>query len=152
MAVDTGAIGTELPPTTMTADLGRLQFFANAIGETDPVYRDVGSAQAAGHPTLPVPPTFLFGIELENPEPFGWLAEIGVDLRNILHGEQSFDYRSMAYAGDTLIARPWITDVYSKKGGALEFIVKQTSVSRTDGTPIADLTSVIVVRNQEAAQ
>jgi len=149
MAVDTKAIGTELPPIGMTVDAGRLSFFAKAIGETDLIYSDTDAAVAAGHPDLPVPPTFLFGIELENPDAFGWLAALGVDLRRVLHGEQTFTYHSVAHAGDTLIARPRISDVYSKKGGALEFIVKETAVSRSDGSPVADLTTVIVVRNPE---
>ena len=102
---------------------------------------------AAGHPDLPAPPTFLFSIELEAPDPFAYLAALGVDLRFVLHGEQSFVYHELAYPGDELVARPRITDVYTKKAGALEFIVKDTAVTRADGTPIADLRSVIVVRD-----
>lgn len=147
MAVDTGLIGTGLPPVTMVIERGRLRFFAKAIGEEDPVYTDLGAANRAGHRDLPVPPTFLFGIELEAPNPFGFLAECGVDLRRILHGEQSFDYRAMAYAGDTLVARPRVVDVFTKKGGALEFVVKRTEVVRADEGPVADLTSVLIVRD-----
>lgn len=39
---------------------------------------------------------------------------------------------------------PRITDVYAKK--ALQFVVKETAVTRADGAAVADLTSVIVVR------
>ncbi|MGH3955244.1 MAG: FAS1-like dehydratase domain-containing protein [Mycobacterium sp.] len=46
-----------------------------------------------------------------------------------------------------LTATPKITDAYSKKGGALDFIVKDTAVTRSDGTLVAELKSVIVVRN-----
>ncbi|MEV6067213.1 MaoC family dehydratase N-terminal domain-containing protein [Nocardia sp. NPDC052001] len=147
MAVDPAIIGTELPATTLTIDAGRLRFFAKAIGETDPVYTDLDAAQAAGYRDLPAPPTFLFSIELENPDPFTFLAAAGVDLRFVLHGEQSFVYHSAAVAGDVLTATPRITDVYSKKGGALEFIVKETAVTRADGAAVAELKSVIVVRN-----
>ncbi|AHH18633.1 MaoC family dehydratase N-terminal domain-containing protein [Nocardia nova] len=150
MAIDPAVIGTELPPTELALDAGRLRFFAKAIGETNPVFTDLEAAKTAGHESLPVPPTFLFAIELEQPEPFGWLADIGVDLRHVLHGEQQFTYHSVAHAGDVVTARSTITDVYAKKGGALEFVVKQTAVTRADATPVADLTSVIVVRNPEA--
>ncbi len=147
MSVNPGIVGTDLPATTLTIDTGRLRFFAKAIGETDPIYLDLAAAEAAGHPNLPAPPTFLFSIELENPDPFEFLADAGVDLRFVLHGEQSFLYHSLAYAGDTLTARSRIADVYSKKGGALEFIVKETAVTRPDASLVAELTSVIVVRN-----
>ncbi|MDY6995634.1 MAG: MaoC family dehydratase N-terminal domain-containing protein [Actinomycetota bacterium] len=147
MAIDTAAVGTALEPTTMTIDAGRLRFFAKAIGERNPVFTDTDAARAAGHPTLPVPPTFLFAVELEHPDPFGWLADLGADLRHVLHGEQQFSYHSVAHAGDVVTAAPRIADVYSKKGGALQFVVKDTAVTASDGTAIADLRSVIVVRN-----
>jgi N-terminal half of MaoC dehydratase len=147
MAIDKSVIGSELPATTMTVDRGRLRFFAKAIGETDPVYTDVGAAKALGHQDIPAPPTFLFSVELENPNPFAFLASIGVDLRSVLHGEQAFTYHAFAYPGDELVARPRITDVYAKKGGTLEFVVKDTAINRADGTPVAHLRSVIVVQN-----
>jgi acyl dehydratase len=150
--LDPTFVGTELPATTLTVDAGRLRFFAKAIGETNPLYTDVDAAKAAGYADLPVPPTFLFAIELENPDQFGWVADQGIDPRFVLHGEQSFTYHSIAHAGDTLTATPRIVDVYSKKGGALEFIVKNTAVTRADGSAVADLETVIVVRNPESAQ
>lgn len=149
MAVDESVKDTELKSITMTMEAGRLTFFAHATGASDPVYTDLPTARAAGHPGLPVPPTFLFGIELEQPDPFSWLADLGIDLNHILHGEQSFTYHAMAHSGDTLTARPRIADVYSKKDGALQFIIKHTTVTRDDGSPIADLDSTIVVRNPE---
>jgi acyl dehydratase len=150
--LDPAFVGTELPATPLTVDAGRLRFFAKAIGETNPLYTDVDAAKAAGYADLPVPPTFLFAIELENPDQFGWVADQGIDPRFVLHGEQSFTYHSIAHAGDTLTATPRIVDVYSKKGGALEFIVKNTAVTRADGSAVADLETVIVVRNPESAQ
>ncbi|MEV0245994.1 MaoC family dehydratase N-terminal domain-containing protein [Nocardia sp. NPDC050712] len=152
MAIDPAIVGTEFPPTTLTVEAGRLRFFAKAIGETNPVYTDLDAAKSAGYADLPVPPTFLFAIELEKPDAFAFLAQAGVDLRFVLHGEQSFTYHSPAVAGDVLTATPRITDVYSKKGGALEFLVKETAVTRADGSAVADLKSIIVVRNPGAGK
>lgn len=150
MAVDTAVIGTTLASMSMLIERGRLRAFAKAIGETDPVYTDLRSARNAGHPDLPVPPTFLFGIELEQPDPFAWLVGLGVDLRFVLHGEQRFDYQRVAHAGETLTARSRIEDVYTKRGGALEFVAKKTDVIDVEGAQVAQLTSVLVVRNPEA--
>lgn len=145
-------VGTEHPPLTVEVERGRLRAFAHAIGETNPVYLDVGAARAAGHPDLPVPPTFLFGLGLGGgPDDFGWLAELGVDLRHVLHGEQSFAYAQVAHAGDTLVLRPRIVDVFSKRGGALQFLVRETTVRRPDETPVADLRMTLVVRSPAAA-
>lgn len=147
MPIDQAVIGSELEPTCLTVEAGRLRFFAKAIGETNPIFFDDHAASAAGHRALPVPPTFLFAIELERPDPFDWIVRLGVDVRSILHGEQEFVYHSVAYVGDILTARPKIIDVFTKKNGALEFVVKETTVGRSDGCRIADLKTVLVVRN-----
>ena len=35
----------------------------------------------------------MFGIELEQPNPFAWADDLGIDLRRVLQGEQSFTYQ-----------------------------------------------------------
>jgi acyl dehydratase len=152
MPVSADAVGRELPPVEATVERGRVRLFAQVIGETDPAFLDVDAARAAGHPDLPVPPTFLFGLELDQPDPYAYLTDLGIDLRHVLHGEQTFTYYQPVHAGETLTAQPRIADVYSKRGGAMQFVVKQTSVSRPDGTVVAELTSTIIVRDPEAAR
>lgn len=144
------ALALDFEPVTLRVDPARLGFFASATGQTDPVYSDVQAAQSAGHPSVPIPPTFFFSLELEGPDPFGYLDRLGVDLRYLLHGEQGFTYHRMAYAGDELTLRSRIVDCYAKKGGELEFIVKATDVTRGD-TLVAEVRSVTVVRNIEEA-
>jgi hypothetical protein len=142
MSIDRAAIGRVLPTIRTRVDPGWLRLFAQALGQDEP-------AHAPGS-RVPVPPTFLFGLELDVPDPFEWLTDLGVDLRHVLHGEQSFTYHALAYAGDTLVASPRIADVYDRRSGELEFVVKQTEVAGEGGHPVADLTSVIVVRAGEA--
>ncbi len=152
MALDLeAATATAIDPVTVTIERGRLVFFAKATGQADPVYSDVDAARAAGHPDLPVPPTFFFGMELESPDPFRYLSALGVDLRRVLHGEQAFTYRALVHAGQTVTLYPRIVDAYTKKGGALEFLVKRTDVVR-DGVGVAEAVATIVVQNPEAAR
>lgn len=148
MSVDPSVVGKELATVTVTIERGRLRFFAAAIGQGDPLYTDLDGARAAGFPDLPVPPTFLFGLKLEHPDPFGWMADLDVDLRFILHGTQRFEYHAMAFAGDELVATQRISERYEKRGGALEFLVTESEVTR-DGAPIATLVETIVVRHPE---
>jgi acyl dehydratase len=144
------AVGTTSPPVTVTIERGRLRLFAKAIGATDPVYVDVDAARRAGHPDLPVPPTFLFGLELEQPDPFGWMSALGIDLSTVLHGTQGFRYDGMAYAGDQLTVQSTVTGVQSKKGGALELVDRRSEVTR-DGILLATLEQTVVVRHPVAA-
>ena len=144
--IDKKHIGMQLPVFRVTPEAGQLRFFAKAIGETDPVYFDVAAARDAGHPNLPLPPTFLFSLEFEQPSS-GWRQEIGIVPSRILHGEQQFSYHRMAYAGDTLQYESRLADIYDKKNGALEFIVRETRVTNQNGEHVADLRSIIVQRN-----
>jgi acyl dehydratase len=144
--IDKRHIGLKLPSFKATAEAGQLRFFAKAIGETDPVYIDESAAHDAGFPALPLPPTFLFSLELQQPST-AWRRELGIAEGRTLHGEQSFTYHRMAFAGDVLQFDTQISDIYDKKNGALEFIVKSTRVMNQRGEHVADLRCVIVQRN-----
>jgi acyl dehydratase len=148
--IDPSIVGRRFTPHSVDVERGRLRFFARATGQSDPVYTDVEAATRAGHPDLPVPPTFLFCLEMEQPDPWSFVAELGVDLRTILHGGQSFEYHAMAYAGDRLTFATAISDVYEKKGGALTFVARTTDVTR-DGAPVARMTGTVVLRAGEGA-
>ncbi|MNF15520.1 hypothetical protein D3C80_2181650 [compost metagenome] len=71
---------------------------------------------------------------------------IGFDLGRILHAEQSFVYHKMAYAGDVLTFDSVISDIYEKKGGALQFLVIEARVTNQDGEHIDDVRSSLVQR------
>lgn len=145
------ALHFEIAPILFDVERGRLRFFAETIGLTDPIYLDVHAARRAGYRDVPVPPTFLgHSLELELPNPLAWLAALGGDLTKTTHAEQTFAYHSMAYAGDSLVLHRRIIDVYTKKRGALEFVVKQTNVKRGDET-LAEIVSVIALRHPEAS-
>jgi acyl dehydratase len=147
MALDTQYIGHRFEPFSADVEKGRLKFFAKAIGQTDPVYTDEAVARLAGHPGLPVPPTFLFCLEMESPNPGALRDLLDIPVPKVLHGEQRFTYHAMAFAGDTLTFEQRIADIYAKKGGLLEFIVRETRVSNQHGTHVADLHGITVVRH-----
>ncbi|MDN3259821.1 MaoC family dehydratase N-terminal domain-containing protein [Streptomyces sp. CSDS2] len=144
--------GTRLPSFTVTVERGRLRFFSGLIGPADTEFTSLERARAAGHRDLPVPPTFLFGLELEHQTNPAGPEGPSVEPRRILHTEQSFVYHTTAYAGDDLVFSPVITNVYRRRGGTMEFIVRDTAVTRTDGMPVADLHQVIMVRHPEASR
>ncbi|MEZ5665316.1 MAG: MaoC family dehydratase N-terminal domain-containing protein [Burkholderiaceae bacterium] len=145
--IDRQYIGHTMPAFEVVVEQGRLRFFAKATGQTDPVYTDEAAAHAAGHAGLPVPPTFLFCLEMESPDPAAIRNLLGLDYKRLLHGEQGFTYHRMAYAGDVLRFEQRIEDIYDKKGGALEFVVRLTRVTNQRGEAVADLRSVTVMRN-----
>lgn len=130
MSIDRSFIGREFPPVSPLVTRSRLRNFAKATGHDQPIYTDVDAAR-----DLPVPPTFFFGIELEAPDPFAFVTELGVDLRTVLHGEQKYDYGRMAFAGDELTAISRIADIYDKKGGLTGVVASIDEVTASAKRP-----------------
>ena len=145
--IDKKWIGHQLPSSEMTLDRSRLRFFAKAIGETAPIYTDVQAAQAAGYADLPAPPTFLFGAELDSGTTYRLLELLEIPVVKLLHGEQSFTYHHSACAGDTVTVQSCIDDIYDKKNGALEFLVKSSRATNQNNQLVAEMRTVLVVRN-----
>jgi acyl dehydratase len=119
--------------------------FADAIGQADPVYRQADAARAAGHPDLPVPPTYFYCLEMAAPDSASHLEAIGVDVRRVVHGEQGFVFHGLAHAGDTIAVEPRIVDVRAAGGGALEIVTRRTAFERA-GELVAEGTTTLVVR------
>ena len=97
-------IGREYP-VKETFEVGRehIRQFADAIGDRNPIYRDPSAAQAAGHPDVVAPPTFLtvlgfrFGADSPVLDP-----ALGLDYSLVVHGEQKFELHRPVCAGDVL--------------------------------------------------
>lgn len=148
--LDKSCIGLRVGGTTTEVEKGRLRFFAQATGETNPIYIEESSAKAAGYRSLPVPPSYFFCLQMiDDPDPLCWLRNLGVDLKYILHGEQSFEFFEVASAGDKLTYETRITDFYEKKGGALQFLVSESTVRNQMDTLVAQLKCTTVIRNPE---
>ncbi len=145
--IDKKWIGHQMPAATLPIERSRLQFFAKAIGETDPVYTDLTAAQNAGYPDLPAPPTFLFAAELDAGVNDQLLADLAIPLSKLLHGEQNFTYHRAACVGDTVTVQSTITDIYDKKNGALEFVVKDSRATNQRNELVAEMCTVLVCRN-----
>lgn len=144
--IDTKWIGLDLGVTEVLVERGRLRFFAQVIGATDPIYSDVEAARVAGYRDLPAPPTFLFGADLESGSLTDLLRTLEVPVEKVLHGEQRFVYHAPVVAGDVIAMHSRVSDIYAKKNGALQFIVKETRALNQDAVHVADLQSVLVVR------
>jgi acyl dehydratase len=144
--IDTQWIGWVSPPSTVEVEKGRLRFFAKAIGETNPIYSDEAAAQAAGYHSLPILPTFLFCLGMEDASSLKLLDMLNVRIEQILHGEQSFTYHRSVCAGDRITFQATISDIYTRKGGALEFIVQDTTARNQDDVLVGEMRSVTIVR------
>jgi len=140
--------GKEYPPYTVTVERGRIKDFARAIGDLNPFYLDDRVAAASEFGDVIAPPTFAITFKDETADTGTMLKDLGVDISRILHGEQEFELHRPIKAGETLLCRPKITDVYEKSGksGPMAFVVRETAVTDASNELVATLRGVTVVR------
>jgi acyl dehydratase len=145
-----------LEPVTVQVERGRIRFFAQVLGETDPIHFDVEAARARGYPDLVAPPSFFMVIETMVSEEMKRRGAtplervLGVDLRYVLHGDEHYAYKGLIFAGDTLTLTARIVDFYDKKGGALEFAVVETDVTHAERGLLIEARRTFVHRLPEA--
>lgn len=135
----------ESEPTIVRTRVRRddLRLFSSSIGETRPMYVSVRAARSAGHPDLPVPPTYLFGLVLRTGSPFDWAVERGFDMQRTLHAEQCFEYVAMTFAGDTLTLTSSCDPVETTRRSRALRLTRRTVVRRSDEV-VAHLSCTLV--------
>ena len=131
-------LGMATSPVTIRVERGRIRFFAEVLGEQDPLFTDVDAARAAGHPDIAAPPSFYMVIEAlcdaerRSRKEQGALELVGCDYRYLLHGDERYVYNGLIYAGDEVSLTTRVVDFYDKKGGAMEFVTLESSVRHAD--------------------
>jgi acyl dehydratase len=146
--VDKSYIGHARPPSTVKVEAAQCRAFVNAIGETNPIYRNIDAAMNAGFRDIPIAPTYLFCLQMmSSTKSYALYGELGIDVGRLLHGEQGFKYHMPIHVGDELTFHLKILDIQDKKNGAMTLIVQQIRVVNGEGIHVADLDQTTVVRN-----
>jgi acyl dehydratase len=145
MAVNRDYIGRTFPPGE-PYEVSRVKIaeFADAIGDPNPVYRDRGAAQAAGHPDVIAPPTFAIVVSMASSGQAVRDPELGINYAMVVHGEQRFEYARPISAGDVLTATSTISDIREAGGNVL--ISTRTDVSAESGEHVYTAHSILVER------
>ncbi|MCL4445427.1 MAG: MaoC family dehydratase N-terminal domain-containing protein [Actinobacteria bacterium] len=145
-------VGEITTKSKVVIERGPVSFFADAVLENSPIYKDPNEARKAGLPDIPGAPTYCIGMEAwgkfpeiqsDDPPPgspimkaFGPLmAKGGI----ILHGEQEFIYHRPIFVGDVLVGEGKIVEAYQKesKGKTMTFVVTETNwVDEKTGEPV----------------
>lgn len=135
-----GRVGAPSPPYEVGRE--KIREFADAIGEADPVCRDPRAARAAGYLDVIAPPTFAVV--------FTWLAtsslvaELGIELSRLVHGEQRFELRRPVRAGDRLVTSVHVDGVRAMAGNTV--LAVRCEVVDEAGDPVLTTRATLLVR------
>jgi hypothetical protein len=147
--LDRSRIGFEFPVGACRVERGRIKLYAQAIGETDPLYRDVQVARVRGYPDIPIPPGYLYSLDLEREPPIDYLGAVGARMGHLLHGEQTLSFFRDICAGTEIHFHTRIADIYDKRSGTLEFFVVHTRVLGSGQLALAELRATFIVPAQQ---
>jgi peroxisomal enoyl-CoA hydratase 2 len=129
-------VGKEYAPFRVSVDLAKIRELAEALRDHALAAR--ATPDAARDEGSPVRAPLTFG------RSFWWEGsqvhdDLGFDWPRVVHGGQEFEYLRPLVAGDVLIGRMVVSDVYTKagrRGGGMTFAVIETTYSDEDGRPV----------------
>lgn len=148
MPLDPSYVGHGYPRSELY-QIGRekIREFADAIGDPQPMYRDVDAAKAAGHPDVIAPPTFV--MVLFNQYALTAVVDdpgLGLDYDRMVHGDMSFQYARPVRAGDRLVVSTVIDDIRSRAGN--DFLILRADIDTEDGERVVTAKAQLVVRGE----
>ena len=131
---------TDFPPTTKDEILK----FAEALGETNPLYTDEEAAAQGPYGGLVAPPTFVTRLlpQKMTPEYMPRFGKVGFD------GGRDLESFTPVRPGDALKMVSTIHDIYEKTGrsGTMYFIVLRNEITNQNGEKVALVDHRIVQR------
>ena len=145
MALDQSFVGRSYPPSRVY-EVGRekIREFADAIGDPDPLYRDVDAARAAGHPDVIAPPTFAVVVTWPAQAVLLHDPELGLDYSKVVHREQSFHQHRPIRAGDRLVSTVHVDGIRTAAGN--DVLSTRSEIRTESGEPVLTARAVIVAR------
>jgi hypothetical protein len=133
--VNRAALGLEGEPFEVRVEYGKIHEFARALMNTDQAYVDSDEPIA--------PPTYLITAGFHWATPTSSVTDaIESDPHRALHASQEFVFHGPPpRAGDRLIARERVSQMYEKegkRGGTMVFFVITTEFRAADGRLVAE--------------
>ncbi|MFC7329344.1 MaoC family dehydratase N-terminal domain-containing protein [Marinactinospora rubrisoli] len=145
MPINRDYLGRVYPsPEPYEVTRGKIREFADAIGDPNPVYRDVAAAKAVGHTDVVAPPTFPVIMNMAGMADAADDPELGLDYSMVVHGDQSFRYSRPLRAGDVVHTSTRIAGIKALAGN--EMLTLESEISTVEGEHVVTAVMMLVVR------
>jgi acyl dehydratase len=148
---DTSKIGQSFAPFTIEVQRSKIHELTTAIGDDNPIYHSREAAQAAGFPDVPISPTtptmFSFW---GNRQRGSSLADVGINVARILHGEEEYDYVKPIYPNDVLTGTTTLIDGKTRRGSngsSMDILTMETRYVNQHNQLVLTTRSTIIVRD-----
>jgi acyl dehydratase len=147
---DKSKIGQSFAPFTYEVQRNKIHELTTAIGDENPVYHSREAAQGAGFLDVPLSPTAptLFSNWSTRQRGLS-MADLGIDVRRILHGEEEFEYIAPIYPGDVLTGVTTLVDGKTRQSSdnqMMDILTTETRYMNQQNQHVLTTRATIIVR------
>ena len=137
-------VGVDSDPKIHNVELGSIRRFAEAIGDTNPIYIDEVFAVSTQHKAVIAPPTFLRSLE-----PGPTIYDLEIPYQEVLDGGSVWKFIKPVKAGDQIAVVTKIAGLKEKEGklGPMLFVDRETNFSDQHGDIVATELSTYIYYN-----
>ncbi len=139
----TDKIGKTYTPVVYSVGREKVREYAAAVGESNPLYYDVGAARSAGYDDVVAPPMFVvvycssaFMTALFDPE-------LEIDFARLVHGSQEFRWEQPVVAGDEITTTLSVKSIAERAGLRFDTFETVSVNQRDETTCIGDWSTII---------
>ena len=142
MALDMDYKGREFDAFTFEAERGKIRELCLAIGDQNQIFHDTDVAKVSGYNDTPAPLTFATVMNFWGyPEVWDRMAEMGVDVKRLLHAKEEYEYFSPIYPGDVVTG---VVSVDSMRDGAMGMVTFKTTYKRDSETVLIAKMTILI--------
>ena len=131
------AIGRKSKTKILDVEKGHIRKFAEAVGDSNPLWHDELHASKSRYGAIIAPPTFLQNQALN--EFVDELKALECPLSKFLNGGREIEFYRPMIPGDTITSEAKLVDLYEKQGkqGKLLFMVVEITFTNQRGELVA---------------
>jgi acyl dehydratase len=148
---DTSKIGQSFPPFTYEVPRNKIHELTTAIGDTNSIYHSREAAQETGFPDVPISPTSPTLFNFWGSQQRGSsLAEIGINVARILHGEEEYEYLAPIFPNDVLTGTTTLVDGKTRPGSGghtMDILTLETRYVNQHNQPVLNTRTTVIVRD-----
>jgi acyl dehydratase len=144
MPLRTDAIGKTYPPVHYAIGREKVKEFANAVGETNPIYLDEGAAHAAGYADVVAPPMFAVVYAGRAIGPIIFDPEVDLNFAMLVHGGQEFRWGPLVVAGDEISTTATVKEIAER--GSMGFYTFESVSDNQRGETVCTALWTNIVR------
>jgi len=148
---DKSKIGQSFAPFTYEVQRNKIHELTKAIGDENPIYHSSTAAQEAGFSDVPISPTSptMFSHWGNRQSGGSSLADVGINVSRILHGEEEYEYIAPIYPGDVLTGTTTLVEGKTRQGSdgqMMDILTTETRYINQHNQHVLNTRSTVVVR------